>query len=96
MAGPPLQGGRWFEAVTRGRHLGPYRLISTAASPPEATRSARGGVMSEYVATEYEDTGPVSGEPGNADGAPTNNRAMQPAQDVRQPLQQSPACEGKR
>lgn len=52
--------------------------------------------MSEYVATEYEGTGPVSGEPGNADGAPAKNKAMQPAQDVRQPLQQSPACEGKR
>ena len=52
--------------------------------------------MSEYVATEYEGTGPVSGEPGNADGAPAKNKAMQPAQDVRQPLQQSPACERRR
>ena len=52
--------------------------------------------MSEYVATEYEGTRPVPGEPGNADGAPAKNKAMQPAQDGRQPLRQSPACERKR
>jgi hypothetical protein len=52
--------------------------------------------MSEYVATEYEDTRPVPGEPGNADDASTKNKVMQPAQDVRQPLRQSPASERKR
>jgi hypothetical protein len=82
-----------FEAVTRGRR---YRLISKAAIDPEATRSARGRVMSEYVATEYEDTRPVPGEPGNADVASAKDKAMQPAQAGRQPLQQSPACERKR
>ena len=48
--------------------------------------------MSEYVATEYEATRPVPGEPGNADGAP----AKSAAQARRQPLRQSPACERKR
>lgn len=76
--------------------------------------------MSEYVATEYEGTRPVRGEPGDAPDAPAIDKAMQPAQagkqavgdaartaatagqarsaaqDVRQPLRQSPACERKR
>lgn len=76
--------------------------------------------MSEYVATEYEGTRPVPGEPGDADDALAKDKAMQPAQagkqaagdvartadtagqarsaaqDVKQPLQQSPACERKR
>ena len=52
--------------------------------------------MSKYMATEYEGTGPVPREPGNADAAPTENKAMLPAQDVRQPLRRSPACERKR
>ena len=51
--------------------------------------------MSEYVATEYEATRPVPGEPGNADGAPAKKRHAA-AQDGRQPLRQSPACERKR
>jgi len=76
--------------------------------------------MSEYVATEYEGTRPVPGEPDDAGDAPAKDMAMQPAQagkraagdaagtagtagqarsaaqDVRQPLRQSPACERKR
>jgi hypothetical protein len=52
--------------------------------------------MSEYVATEYQGTRPVPGEPGNAGGVSAKNTAMQPAQDVRQPLRQSLACERKR
>jgi hypothetical protein len=48
--------------------------------------------MSEHVATEYEGTRPVPGEPGRAGGAP----AKAAAQDGRQPLRQSPACEWKR
>ena len=76
--------------------------------------------MSEHVATEYEGTRPVPGEPGDADDAPGKDTAMQPApagtqagedvarttdaavraksaaQDVRQPLRRSPACERKR
>lgn len=52
--------------------------------------------MSEYVAGEYEGTRPVPGEPGHADDASAKNKAMQPAQDVRQPLRQSPACERRR
>jgi hypothetical protein len=52
--------------------------------------------MSEYAATEYEGTRPVSGEPGNAHDRPAKDKAMQPAQDVRQPLRRSPACERKR
>ena len=76
--------------------------------------------MSEYVATEYEGTRPVPGEPGDADDASAKDKAMQPAQagkqaagdvartadtagqaksaaqDAKQPLQQSPACQRKR
>jgi hypothetical protein len=52
--------------------------------------------MSEYVADEYEGTRPVPGEPGRADDASAKNKVMQPAQDVRQPLRQSPACERRR
>jgi len=37
--------------------------ISKAAIAPEATRPARGRVMSEYMATEYEGTWPVPGAP---------------------------------
>jgi hypothetical protein len=48
--------------------------------------------MSEHVSTEYEGTRPVPGEPGNAGDAP----AKSAAQDGRQPLQQSPACERSR
>ena len=48
--------------------------------------------MSEHVAPEYEGTRPVPGELGRAGGAP----ARSAAQDVRQHLQQSPACERKR
>jgi hypothetical protein len=48
--------------------------------------------MSEHVATEYEGTRLVPGEPGNADDAP----AKAAAQDGRQPLQQPPACERRR
>ncbi|HET9081968.1 MAG TPA: hypothetical protein VFO01_15835 [Trebonia sp.] len=48
--------------------------------------------MSEHVATEYEGTRPVPGEPGHAGGGP----AKAAAQDVGQPLQQSPAYERKR
>jgi hypothetical protein len=48
--------------------------------------------MSEYVATEYEGTRLVPDEPGNAHDAP----AKAAAQDGRQPLRQSPACEWKR
>jgi hypothetical protein len=48
--------------------------------------------MSEQVAPEYEGARPVPGEPGRAGGAP----AKSAAQDVRQLLQQSPACERKR
>jgi len=48
--------------------------------------------MSEHVAPEYEGTRPVPGEPGRAGGAP----AKSAAQDVRQHLRQSPACERKR
>ena len=49
--------------------------------------------MSEYVATENEGMRPVIGEPDNAGDAPAETKAMQPAQNVRQLLQQSPACE---
>jgi hypothetical protein len=48
--------------------------------------------MSAHMATEYEGTRPVRGEPGNADGAP----AKSAAQDVKQPLRQSSVCERKR
>ena len=48
--------------------------------------------MSEYVAAERESTRPVPGEPGHVGGAP----AKSAAQDVTQPLHQSPACERKR
>jgi hypothetical protein len=48
--------------------------------------------MSEHMATEYAGTGPVPGEPGHACGAP----AKSAAQDVRQRLRRSPACERKR
>jgi hypothetical protein len=36
--------------------------------------------MSEYVATEYEGTRPLPGEPGDAGDAPAKDTAMQPAQ----------------
>ena len=48
--------------------------------------------MSEHVATKYEGTRPVPGEPGNAGDAP----AKSAAQDGRQPLHQPPACERSR
>jgi hypothetical protein len=48
--------------------------------------------MSEHVATEYEGTRPVPGEPGRPGGA----SAKSAAQDVRQHLRRSPACERKR
>lgn len=40
--------------------------------------------MSEYVATEYEGTRPVPGEPGDADDAWAKDKAMQPAQAGKQ------------
>ncbi len=49
--------------------------------------------MSEYVADEYEGSRPVPGEPGYADDA---SAKKQPAQEVRQPLRQSPAGERRR
>jgi hypothetical protein len=48
--------------------------------------------MSEHLATEYEGTRLVPGGPGHADDA----WAKSAAQDVKQPLQRSPACERKR
>jgi hypothetical protein len=48
--------------------------------------------MSEHVVPEYEGTRPVTGAPGHAGGAPAESAA----QDVRQLVQQSPACERKR
>jgi hypothetical protein len=59
--------------------------------------------MSEYVAAEYEGTGPVPGEPGSAGDGPAKDKAMQPAQAggqllqaAGQPLRQPPACERRR
>ena len=52
--------------------------------------------MNEYVADEYEGTRPVPDEPGHVGDAPAKDKAIQPEQDVRQQLGQSPACERKR
>ena len=52
--------------------------------------------MSEYVATVYDGTRPVPGEPGSAGDGPAKDKAMQPAQAGRQPPQQPPACERSR
>ena len=54
--------------------------IGSSARPPSPRRGQdrpEGGVMSEYMAAEYE-------------------RIKSAAQDVKQPMPQSPACERKR
>ena len=40
--------------------------------------------MSDYMATQYEGTRPVPGEPGNAHDGPAKDEAMQPARAGRQ------------
>jgi hypothetical protein len=40
--------------------------------------------MSEHVATEYEGTSPVPGEPGGADDASAKDKTIQPAQAGKQ------------